>query len=580
MPEPKPDFASIGLLETHFNEVWGNAFGQWRLDDDMYWQRYVVWPQETERDSYHPAKSTELVDHAVDNLLSYTARFHRFVTGPEEIHQERADRIEKFLVALFEDTGNFETELPFKLIGKYLTHYGRGCLDGPQLDLRDRPEPGRRHAHWNPFRFYAAHPSQVLMSPTEKNPDRAIRRLYLSSEQLARLTEKKAKRKDVEVDIQSVGTRPYTSILVRDYWSRDWHALCGPTTMYYVEKNHWNGVQPMKQAYSGFGMLPGNTERVDPAFLAVGIGRASREEQVALAQAMSAVHNNITKHGYPQEGTRLDPNEYAEAQAQDKILQGEKDDYWVQEVPTLPRHLFQHISNLLQGIEGGSYSSVAAGRRPAGVSTVGQQAILSSSSGKKFINLVRQLESLASLLAADVLRMIVAMGRPITIHGITVSPEDIENDYSVKAQFELVDPVVALQNRQIGASEVLQGLKSLETYWDADLKLEDVSGERIRMLEDKIRADPQVSQILAAAVVAGLGLPSVPGVNGNGTTPASGLIDSRGQPLASTLGASTANPAPPGSPQENIQAGEQMRRGLTPEVLSPSRAGQNRAGGI
>ena len=49
--------------------------------------------------------------------------------------------------------------------------------------------------------------------------------------------------------------------------------------------------------------------------------------------------------------------------------------------------------------------------------------------------------------------------------------------------------------------EVQQGLKSKETYWSADARLEDATGERRRLLEDLIRTDPEVQKILAGEVM-------------------------------------------------------------------------------
>jgi len=581
MPEPKPTLESINRIEQYYKEVWSNAWSQWKRDDDLYWQKYQVWDSALNRDSYHPAKSTEIIDHAVDNLMVFTARVHRWPTGDEQVQQERADRIERWMVALFEDCANFEPQLPFKTAGKYMTHYGLGCIDAPGLiSMKEKPA-GNRRIHWNPFRIRAPQPSQVLMNPLEKNPERALKISHMLSEDLSRLTENKSKQRGLQVDLHTAASNPYASIPVREYWSKDWHAVAGPSSLYYVEPNTWR-IQPLKQAYSGFGMLPMNQTRVDPFYLAVGITRGAHEEIIAFAQAMSALHNNITEHGYPMRGTRGDPSEFAEARAGSDILQGERDDFWVEEVSSVPRHLFNYIGQVLSDIDAGTFSPSVSGRRQAGVSTVGQQAILSASAGKKFVALVRQLESLATLTASDILRMIDVMKKPVTIHGYTIGPEDIERDYSIRVSFELVDPVIQLQNRQIGASEVMQGLKSLETFWDADLKLEDSSGERIRLLEDKIRADPQVAAMLAAAVVQGMGLPGMPGMTEGGPAGAGqqGLVAPNGQALASTMGAPTANPPPPGSPMENMQAGEQMRQALTPEVLSPSRTGQARTGAM
>ena len=142
--------------------------------------------------------------------------------------------------------------------------------------------------------------------------------------------------------------------------------------------------------------------------------------------------------------------------------------------------------------------------------------------------------------------------------------------------------------------EVQQGLKSKETYWAADARLEDATGERRRLLEDLIRTDPEVQKILAGEVMkeAGLldlierqreaqqggqgagpgmgggampGTPS-PGMNGGGGQPP--VLGPDGMPLQQTMG---TPPGPGGAARE-------LRQPLTPNTARPSRVGQNLAG--
>jgi hypothetical protein len=171
------------------------------------------------------------------------------------------------------------------------------------------------------------------------------------------------------------------------------------------------------------------------------------------------------------------------------------------------------------------------------------------------------------------------------VRGFDVSPTEIERDYSVRISFELVDPVLQLQQREMGLREVQAGVKSRETYWNADARLEDASGERKRLLEDFVRSDPMVQKVLAQEVAREIGLlellekqrakeeqaqqqgggPSVLDESILGGDLAGGGLGGGGMP-----GMPPAAPA--GGPQRSPRAP------LTPDVASPSRVGQEFAG--
>ena len=173
------------------------------------------------------------------------------------------------------------------------------------------------------------------------------------------------------------------------------------------------------------------------------------------------------------------------------------------------------------------------------------------------------------------------------MQGHQITPADIQHDYACKVSFELVDPVLQMQSRELGMREVQQGLKSKETYWAADARLEDATGERRRLLEDLIRTDPEVQKILAGEVMKEAGLLDLierqrsaqeggqgagPGMGGGVMpgTPSPGMNGGGGQPPV--LG-------PDGMPlDQTMGGGGGMRQGLTPNTINPSRIGANMAG--
>ena len=135
--------------------------------------------------------------------------------------------------------------------------------------------------------------------------------------------------------------------------------------------------------------------------------------------------------------------------------------------------------------------------------------------------------------------------------------------------------------------EVQQGLKSKETYWSADARLEDATGERRRLLEDLIRTDPEVQRLLAgevlreagllqaieaaraeeeamaAAAQGGGGAPGGAPGGGGGMPPSEPpVLGPDGMPLNQTMGTGGLRP---------------VRDPLTPDVAKPSRIGASRA---
>ena len=253
------------------------------------------------------------------------------------------------------------------------------------------------------------------------------------------------------------------------------------------------------------------------------------------------------------------------------------------EMQQLPGWMFESEQWLDKDMELGTYSRSLAGVRDQGVSTVGQQAILSTSAMRKFVAPSKQLEHLASRSAEHILQLIDVLDLDLYVHGYDISSAEIERDYSVRISFELVDPVLQLQQREMGLREVQAGVKSRETYWNADARLEDATGERNRLLEDFVRSDPMVQKVLAQEVAREVGLLELlekqrakeeqSEMQGNG----SGLLEQSilGGDLAAGGGGGVPGmppAAPAGGPQRDI------RQPLTPNVASPSRVGQEMAG--
>jgi len=603
--EDEPTPTVIDAYRTHLKEVWANAHRKWEQYDSYYFRTYSIWEGEeshTRPGWLKPARPTSLVDNAVDHQLASEPTPHRHPARQSEESRSNADRVEEALKAIMDEAALLEPALTWKQVGKSLVHLGYAVhelgLDSNVLQRRaDEPIKGpddsdddfkanqRLHDHYRrtamPFRTRAPHPARILLDPWEKRPRIAIRHARRFSQDLHELTMAR-KSRGRPVDIWEVrNNRPFELILVDEYWTECWHAMMASgyvagtgreysnmKKMLFVEKNTW-GFVPYAHAYAGFGQEPTNSDRIDPSNLAVGILDSVMGDLRAQAQAVSGRHNALMDATFNPIGTRMGAEELRDQLDQGDIVEmQDRGDVWRMDIPQLPRWMFQTEEWLARDIEEGTFSRALAGIREQGVSTVGQQAILSTAAGRKFVSVARQLEHLASVAGSQILQLIDLLDLNLTVKGKLIRPSYIESDYSVDISFDLVDPVLQLQQRQLGLQEVAAGLKSMETYWAADAKLEDATGERKRLLMDWVRKNPMVHQAMALEVAREEGIEALVeraiGISqGGAETPPDGgpILGPDGMPLDQTMGG----------------GGGELRQGLTPNTVSPPRTGANLA---
>jgi len=614
--DEKPTVESIRKMVRHLEGVWSRTHAKWEVVDSYYQQTFRLWPDGLDRPEWlKPARSRSIVDHATDHQLAHEPIVSRPPVEDDEEAKRKADRVEPALKAIMDEASLLEPSLTWKQVGKHLLLYGyavvEDALDTKVMQSRrnkirqGRNEPDeefeqRQRVQRNksktmmPFRVRAPHPSRVLLDPSEKQPRIAIKHGQRRSIDLEDITRNRLningryRRGDV-TSWDSEGD-PFAWVMTDEYWTECWHALVADSKLLFVEKNTW-GFVPFSHAFAGFGQQVTSIEEDDPSYLAVGVLEPVMPSLKAQAQAVAGRHNALLDATFNPVGTTMDSSELQDQLSRGDIIEmGNRSDVWRMDIPQLPRWLFASEEWLDRDIEQGTFTRALAGIREQGVSTVGQQAILSTAAGRKFVSPSRQLEHLATRSASHILQWIDVIGMTLTVQGHQISPSDIQHDYACKVSFELIDPVLQMQSRELGMREVQQGLKSKETYWSADARLEDATGERRRLLEDLIRNDPEVQKILAGEVMKeaglldlierqqaaqedgaagmGMGMGGPPPMNGGGGGQPPPILGPDGMPLQQTMG---TPPGPAGGLRE-------MRQGLTPSVPGPSRVGQNRAG--
>jgi len=583
--ETKPDAKTILTKHGHLKQLWSRAHSKWQ-DIDTYYQRtFRLWDEGVDRPSFRPARSTAIVDHAVDNQLAFDPMVHREPAGRGRAHEARADNIEPWVKAVLEETSLLEPQLTWKQIGKYLIMYGYTVVDGPVLSMEHRPPKVSRKKGeddedwkkrealynnekltWMPFRIRATHPARVLMNPMEKQPQEAIKTVAHYAIDLHEMTKKRVGKRG-QAELYELGDNWYELVPTVEYWSRFWHALIANEQLLFVEKNTW-GFVPFSHAFSGWGSEPTDSRSFNPEHLAVGILDHIRESLLIHAQALSGRHNSLMEATFNTMMTSGDAMELAQQKARGNIIEGfQKGEAWWMDIPQLPQWMFQAVSEVEADIEFGTFSAAQAGMRQQGVSTVGQQAILSTAAAKKFVAPSQQLDHLATVAASNLLRLVDVLDESVTVRGHTITPSDIGHDYRVSVKFALIDPVLQLQRRQLGVSEVGMGLKSKETFWSADAQLEDATGEKKRMLIEKMEAHPAIQEILIRQAAEEFGLREMlerieeeqvaQQAAPKGMVPAeraAPILGPDGRPLGQMMGSQT-----------------DVNKPLTPEVVNPMR---------
>jgi hypothetical protein len=604
----KPDVASIKDMHQHLQKIWNESHGIWRTIDTYYERTFSLWEKGSNRPNLHPMKPRSIVDTALDQLMGHEAQVHRF--GEDEGKAEERDQVEKTMNAVFRQTALQEVSLSFKQAGKHLLLYGytivEDSIDGPTLKVAQSEKPEQdsgegdddfrmRVRLWEhrkktamPFRIRAPHPTTVLMDPMHKEPRVAIKVDGWTVQDLVDITTLRKEQGRGEVEIFDAEQshlfgvfhsqrNAFQLVKAVEYWTIEWHALMANNQLLIVEPNTW-GFVPFSHAFSGWGQEPSDRERINPALLAVGMIQHAMDDLRMDAQAIAGRHNALIDATFAKMGTTEEPSEVEEQMAtSDTVNLPSESALWFLRAPNLPRWLETLENSIDKDLEEGTFTRSLGGIRDVGVSTVGQQAILNTAGHRKFVPINTQMQGLGTKSLEHILQWIDVLDLNLTIEGHNIKRSMIGGDYSGKVTFQVVDPVLQLQERAQALREWQAGAMALETFWSISGR-EDAAGERQRLAQDQVYAHPTINEEMVKIEAERLGLLKLlggrTGRNGNTPGPGAGSVESGqsevlgpdGRPLDTTLQGGTG------------QTGEQLRQPITGQVARPSRAGQNLAG--
>lgn len=320
------------------------------------------------------------------------------------------------------------------------------------------------------------------------------------------------------------------------------------------------GFQPFSHAYAGFGMEPTDLDEVNPRHMAVGLLHPIMDSIRVQAQNRSAAHEAVMLEVYRPHGTRLEPSEVAQQIERGGLIPGEKNDVWVMEPMRLDPSLFEIGREADQDIQQGSYQRSLSGSREPGVYTVGATAIMANAANRKFGEPSVQIQHLASIAGGNILRMVVALDERIG----SLVPADIGYNFDIDVYFDATDPVLKLQQQEIGLREYQAGLKSAESYREL-AGVENESQERRRLIREEIRKTPEIARVLAMEIAAdeGIGAEFDEAMQMRGAA----AQDGRTREAQAPEGQFNDLEGPTGP----AQATRELRQPLTDQVAKPSR---------
>lgn len=528
-PSEKPD-------EKRFDQVAGYLTRQWRdgivsagVAESLFFRTVNIWAKLEEdrptlkgkRPNYHSGSATSLVEHAVDAHLAFDPRFSRFAPNDTDPSRLSSDKVEKTMQVIYDDAIASATNIPTKVNGKGLVLYNYTVL-GTMLRPKQPEKPKRKRGQskedfemelwdwiankgsYEPIELIVPSIGEVLMDPTTTNPDIAIWNRTMKAWELADLTTRKVAlfggdafdmgRMDAEEDIK-----------IQEWWSPRHISIRRPQAgsrrgkQFFVEPNKW-GVQPFNHIFGGTQISPANGEHNLRDWIEQSILFRVKETIIMEWQAIAAHHNSLMRTAFARYGSEMDSSEAAE-QLEADILQGEADQWWIENTPQLGAQTFQHLETLKRSEEEDTYSKLAAGFRQAGVDTATGMIILSEATNRAFKANVTKMGDLYGHSAQIAMKLLYRQGKEFgkapafdyTVigrgeHSFTIA--DLEENFNMKAKFEQVDAVVAQQEKQEAREELSLGLISRARYHKI-ARIEDATGLEDEIIDDLVTQDKE-----------------------------------------------------------------------------------------
>ena len=535
-----PTEEEFGQLFTHFQGVWSPIKRTWDIVDSYVDQTKEIWEttaKRARRTSYKSPRASNIIHHAVNAQTAYAPRVHREPLGRGAQQRLDADELEEGLVAALIAVGRKNPIIPWKQAYRYLFQYDYTPIrigadivrwediepekgnfsDDREFELRHR-QWERARLHHNPLTLDVPHPTRVLMDPNEKNPPFAIQTHTMEAHKVQELIVSREGRDGVNfgnrngMSFPNINGNPYETLEIQEFWSEKWHKFFHNGGLVFEEPNTW-GFNPIFHAFGGHGAEGGGVNGLNPESLARPLLAPTLDILLLQEQQMNARHETLMRAAYAIMRTAKDATQLAESLAEEGIAEDiQEGEVGYIPFPNLPPWLFQEAQENERDIQEATFASGVFGVKQPGVVTVGQESILQERADNTFNDTRAQVEDLATHAVQGYLKLIdvLTFGGHISPDGVRfaqqrIKSSQIDGDYNATVSFELVDPVLLLQERQMALSEVQAGLMSRRRFWRV-ARVENITEEEQNLLEDEIDKDPRVHSILVEKILREKGL--------------------------------------------------------------------------
>ena len=535
--DERPTEHQVNGLLTRLQQLWKGAHSDWTETDSYVNATYDMWPRHPDRKvKLYTGKAPSKLRAATDVLVPFMPKFHRPPPGKGEEHKADANTVENFLSRMWKVAGAKEAVEPGKALWHHLMRYGYAVSCGTKFDESYRREKPRKRGdekpedyaarveiweetrrNWCPFRYEAPHPASVLMNPFEATPRVALVSKRMFAVELAEEVERAGKRNRQAYEGYVMPDDPYEVVNCIEFWSAYWRGLMlQGGALLYVEPNRW-GFQPYTHGFAGWGSSAAESFGAggadlggqDPRYMAKGILTDALPLLRALDQQQTAKHNVMMTAAFLHRTTTKDPAEASRELAVDGWLTGPEGTYAWEKMPEFSQSLFKLTDETLEGIEETTVRGSVAGIRTEGVTTVGQQALLSAAGLLTFGTAIGQMERFATAIGRNCLQLVSLAAKTYGMESFTVGEvelkaEQLHRNFVVAASFEVVNPTVRLQEKQTAMEELERGAIGLEQYWKA-ARYEDTTAIEDAILRDRAMRRPEMVEAMDAITIKALG---------------------------------------------------------------------------
>jgi len=543
--------------KRHLERQWEPARQNWIENASFYNQTKEIWSSQQAaegRPKIRPGIWTAIPDHAVSYQVSDEPKIKRHPVGHGETHKERAERVENALQVIASRVLRDSIDPPIRAAYRNLFIYGYMAINGPRIKPLQKKRPEKRpdesleefdirEARYEndlksqmPFAIDVPPPDEILLPPFSKYPTHGIRVAKMYGHEIEQLSMRKSLQ-GKGYEWRSTKDDRYTEKTIWEYVDAERHKLMLDGGEIFVNEPNVYDLVFFKHAFSGWGGRPAGEDGFNPKYLAKSLYDPVKDTLIAIAQHFAGKQANLidTVFQHWRFSKSVEPQQAIdELNTPNAPVTADPGEISRLETPELNNWLFRQTEELYTDLELSTYAFTLMGLRQSGVNTATQQAILSNAAQRIFAAPRAQMEGIWSLIMGDILRLTDLLKihygiDALRLGGEVLRSEDIEGDYNVEVKFELLDPMLHLNEKQHAMAEHQTGLLSWEGYQRV-AKRENIVQIQREIIEDGVRmalmnlsqqvAVEEASKLqLAEQIASKVGEMAQTQMGGNGKTP-------------------------------------------------------------